>query len=143
MDWISRFRLPKDPKSALVYADRKGEYHYVDVRDSQRLRTATFGLGAQVSGNTFTLSDTRYLDKIALDLDRAGLSTSIRLNLVWSTPDAGSDIVVLKGYPVPPTSVEFDGILSAAWTHDPVTEELSITTPTGPTGSDIVILVTP
>jgi len=143
MDWISRFRLPKDPKSALVYADRKGEYHYVDVRDSQRLRTATFGLGAQVSGNTFTLSDTRYLDKIALDLDRAGLSTSIRLNLVWSTPDAGSDIVVLKGYPVPPTSVEFDGILSATWTHDPVTEELSITTPTGPTGSDIVILVTP
>lgn len=143
MDWISRFSLNKDPKEAIVYADQLGEYHYVDVRAAQPLRTAIFGLDVQVSGNNFTLRDTRYLDEIALDLVRVGMSTSIPLNLSWSSLDASSDILVLKDYPVPPLSVTFDGIVATTWTHDLVTEELTITTPTGPTGAEITILVTP
>ncbi|MFT4710653.1 MAG: pimeloyl-ACP methyl ester carboxylesterase [Bacteroidia bacterium] len=143
MDWISRFRLPNDPLEAAVYADRLGEYHYADVRAAQANRIATFNIGVKVGSNKATLRNTRFVDEIALDTVRMGLSSTIPYNLEWSSSDAGSDDVILQAFRMAPTSVHFDGALATTWSHDAVTQELTITTPAGPSGAVTTILVTP
>ena len=143
MDWIGRTSIPKDPIQASVYADIEGKYHYVDVRSSQTYRIATFDIGVDVSGNKFTLRNTRFVHEIAIDVERSGLTTAAPLSVEWSSTDTDSDDVVLQGYRMAPTTVHFGGTLTTAWSHDPVNQEITITTPLGATGAGTTILVTP
>jgi len=133
--WLERKRLPKEPTTMQVFADREIEYLATQVRAKQALRQARYDLTASQGTNALDVLNTRYLDTLFVDLERLGLSADVPLMVSWSSIDDLGDELVLPGYPAPPASVLRDGLADGNWSHDPITAELTLAVLPGTTAA--------
>lgn len=130
LDVIQQHVLPGNPPAFEAFADREGTWLYSEVRGKARDRHARYEIEVSPLSlptvNSFRISDTRDLDRVALRIRAMGLDPAQTLTFECSSLDGTSDTYVLRGYPNPPAAVRIVRAGRSTWWHDPVAGELHV-----------------
>lgn len=126
LDWLAPHTL-QTPNGGDTLIDGDGVYYFFDVVQTSAGAFTSFEWGVNVNTNTVSILETENLGRITVDTIRANLDTGSDLRVNVSTNDGLPDVVRLRVYATPPTTVLRDGVVDTSWVHDPLMGTLEFT----------------
>ncbi|MCZ6597121.1 MAG: hypothetical protein O7B99_05765 [Planctomycetota bacterium] len=127
LDWAATKELGPLPTSAEILADRPAKYLYTELLAAPAQTLSRYDVSVDAPSNDFSITDTHAVDELGFDLALMGLDPAFLLTFTSGSGDGTADTYVLQGYPTAPSSVLANGNPPAAWSHDAISAELSIT----------------
>lgn len=127
-DFVGQFSLTL-PNQSSTLADHDGRYFHFDVVQDAAGAFTPFDWDLNAAANSFTLSGTKNLERLRVDLSATPLVPTQVLTISLSTADQLADELVLEDVPSLPTSVTRDGLAAISgvdWTYDAPTKSLTL-----------------
>lgn len=124
-DWLAQHSLTL-PTQGSTLADRDGVFFQFQIEQDVPNAFTPFDWDIDAANNALTLTETKNLKRATLQIASAGLSAALPLHLTLKSADGLADEVKLVGWPTAPTAVVRDGAPETSWSHDPLTQTLTI-----------------
>ena len=127
--WIEQFTLANnEPQSGVLFMDRPTRYLGTELLSPESPSEVAFlEYSTDTSMNQVDVTDTRVVERLALDLPEMRVDTSITFGVAHSSADDTPVELVLRGLTQAPSSVLANGTPTLNYSYDGRLGELTIT----------------
>jgi dienelactone hydrolase len=125
-DFMTGFTRPAPPLKGKALADRSGDWFWFDVKQDTTGKFTPFQWEIIPDWNLLAITETKNLQRIAIDLTASPLNPALGLTVQVSSKDFFADIIDLDGFLGMPSAVLRDTVPTSAWSYDPIKQRVTL-----------------